>query len=126
MEKLFALTMKKHFEDEVEMPQRLRCIYAWAEKADQDNKIDAVQIDTGIAGRKRYVELNPKISLEEFREVQAMHFTHLDRVGEEIVKSFHEGLWIDQGRLRERMSVLRQSAAFMLVVCAIDIGIFFL
>ena len=123
LRRMFRGVVDNHFEDEVEMPHRLRCIYAWAEKADQDNRIDSVQIDTGIGGRKRYVELNPKISLEEFREVQQIHFTHLDRVGQELLKSFHEELWIDQGRKRERKETVRQSAAFLIGVSLVDVGI---
>jgi len=43
----------------------------------QGNKLDSVLVeDEGWTGRKRYVELSPKISLPEFREVQQEHFTH--------------------------------------------------
>lgn len=93
LQKLMKGAVMYHFENEAEMPQRLRCIYAWAEKEHQDNKIDSVHVDTGLGGRKRYVELQAKISLPEFREVQQVHFTHLDRVGQEIVKSFREDLY---------------------------------
>lgn len=114
-----------HFEDEVEMPHRLRCIYAWAEKAHQDNKIDAIHIDTGLGGRKRYVEVEPKISLSEFRDVQKEHFTHMDRVAEEMVKSFREDLWVDQGKGRQRAELQRNSFYFMLAICAVDGWIYF-
>ena len=119
--KLFHLADKTHFEDEVEMPHRLRCIYAWAEKAHQDNKLDSVLIEaSGWSGRKRYVELPPKISLPEFREVQQVHFTHLDRIGWEITKSFRENLWVDQGTGRQNAELKRECAGFLLAVCVID------
>ena len=122
--KMFRRTLKAHFLDEVEMPHRLRCIYAWANKEHQDNKIDSVLVDeVGWTGRKRYVELHPKIRLEEFREVQQEHFTHLDRVGTEFIKSFREELWIAQGKGRNRKQLIRDCALFMVVVCLIDYGI---
>jgi hypothetical protein len=97
--KTFQQANKKHFEDEVEMPHRLRCIYAWAEKEHQGNKLDSVLIEaSGWSGRKRYVELEPKISLQEFREVADIHLTHLDRIGWEITKSFREDLLVQQGK----------------------------
>jgi hypothetical protein len=115
-----------HFEDEVEMPHRLRCIYSWSEKVHQGNRIDSIQIDTGLGGRKRYVELQPKIALPEFLEVQMEHFKQLDRVGEEFVKSFREDLWCDQGRGRQRNELYWNTTYFMGVVCVIDVGIYFL
>ena len=119
--KLFQLADKTHFEDEVEMPHRLRCIYAWAEKAHQNNKLDSVLIEaSGWSGRKRYVELQPKISLSEFREVQQVHFTHLDRIGWEITKSFRENLWVDQGTGRQNAELKRECAGFLLAVSVID------
>ena len=124
--KIFQKTIKKHFDDEIEMPQRLRCIYAWAEKAHQGNKIDNVVIDTGLGGRKRYVELAPKISLPEFREVQCIHFTHLDRVGEEYIKSFRDDLHVSQGRGRQRNELYQQAGAFFTAVTIIDIIIGYL
>jgi hypothetical protein len=119
--KMFQLTCKNHFRDEVEVNHRLRCIYAWAEKADQDNKIESVLVDAdGWSGRKRYVELSPKISEAEFREVQGIHFTHLDRIGTEILKSFREDLWVAQGKRRERKDLARDCFLFLTVVSAID------
>ena len=124
LQKMFAQTIKKHFLDEVEMPHRLRCIYAWANKSHQDNAIKSVMVDEiAWTGRKRYVELPPKISLPEFREVQQEHFTHLDRVATEYLKSFREDLWIMQGNRRQRSELIRDSALFMGVVCAIDYAI---
>ena len=106
---------------EVEMPHRLRCIYAWANKGHQDNKIQSVVVDEiAWTGRKRYVELPPKISLPEFRQVQQEHFTHLDRVAAEYLKSFREDLWIRQGKGRQRAELYRDCALFMAVVCGID------
>ena len=121
MLKLFRNATKNHFIDEVEINHRLRCIYAWAEKEHQGNKLDSVLVeDEGWTGRKRYVELSPKISLAEFREVQHEHFTHLDRVGTEILKSFREDLWIQQGKRRQRSELIRDSLAFLVVVSVAD------
>jgi hypothetical protein len=120
LSKDFRKTCKNHFDDEVEINHRLRCIYAWAEKAHQDNKIDSVTVDSGWSGRKRYVELHPKIALPEFREVQQMHFTHLDRVGVEILKSFREDLWVTQGKGRQNRELMRDCALFLAVVSAVD------
>lgn len=126
LKKQFTRCVSTHFEDELEMPHRLRCIYSWAEKAHQNNKIDAVHIDTGFHGRKRYVELEPKISLAEFREVQKEHFTELDRISEEIIKSFREELWVYQGSVRERKELQRNALGFLAAVCAIDVAIFYI
>jgi hypothetical protein len=121
MLKLFQNTSKNHFEHEVEVNHRLRCIYAWAEKDHQDNKLDSVMVDAdGWSGKKRYVELNPKISLPEFREVQQEHFTHLDRIGTEIVSSFREDLWVLQGRGRERQELMRDSTIYLAAVSVAD------
>ncbi|CAJ1969658.1 unnamed protein product [Cylindrotheca closterium] len=118
--KMFDKAVQKTFEDEVEMPHRLRCIYAWAEKAHQDNKLESIMVESGWSDRKRYVELSPKISLPEFREVQREHFTHLDRIGTEILKSYREDLWVLQGKGRERKELMRDSALFMAVVSLAD------
>jgi hypothetical protein len=118
--RLFQLTKKRHFEDEVEMPHRLRCIYAWAEKAHQGNKIDSVQVDAAFGGRKRYVELEPKISLAEFREVQSEHFPHLDRIGCELIRSFREDLLVEQGKGRQNRELRRDCLLFLTVVGVID------
>lgn len=122
--KMFQKTLKTHFIDEVEMQHRLRCIYAWANKAHQNNRIESVMVEesgwSGSGGRQRYVELNPKISLSEFREVQQEHFTHIDRIGGEYLKSFREDLWIGQGSGRQSRELIRDSALFMTIVCVID------
>jgi hypothetical protein len=56
--KKFNQTIQAHFVDEVEMPHRMRCIYAWANKKHQENKIDSFLVDdAGWSGRKRFVEL---------------------------------------------------------------------
>ena len=127
MMKMITNSCSNHFIDEVEVNHRLRCIYAWADKHHQDNKLDSVLVeeDGGVAGivgggRKRYVELAPKISLEEFREVQKVHFTHLDRMGEEIMKSFREDLWVHQGKGRQNRELIRDCAAFLAVVSLFD------
>lgn len=116
----FQKACKNHFLDEVEINHRFRCIYAWAEKADQDNKLDSVLVDSGWSGRKRYVELSPKISLPEFREVQQVHFTHLDRIGTEILKSFREDIWVLQGKGRQNRELMRDCLGFLAVVSVLD------
>lgn len=126
LKKYMAAAIKYQFEDELEMPHRLRCIYAWANKAHQNNKIDNVHIDTGLGGRKRYVELTPKISLSEFREVQQEHFSHLDRIGEEIISSFRDYILVEQGRGRQRTDLQRNTMYFLALVCIIDAGIYFI
>ncbi|CAB9516632.1 expressed unknown protein [Seminavis robusta] len=125
--KAFQRASAKHFDDEVEMPHRLRCIYAWAIKAHQNNNVDSVLIEaSGWSGRKRYVELQPKISLQEFREAQQIHFTHLDRIGWEITKSFRDDLWVVQGKGRQNAELRRDCAIFLLVVGVVDYGIILL
>jgi hypothetical protein len=124
LKRFMANAVKSHFENDLEMPQRLRVIYAWANKSHQGNKIDHVLIDTGLGGRKRYVELSPKISLPEFREVQLEHFPHLNRVSEEILKSFRDDLLVQQGQGRQRTELYWNSTYFMIVVCIIDAGIY--
>lgn len=120
--KMFQQSCKKHFDVEVEINHRLRCIYAWANKADQDNQLKSVLVDeqVGWTGRKRYVELSPKISQTEFREVQEIHFKHMNRLGSEIVLSFREDLWLLQGKYRERKDLARNSFLFLTAVSAID------
>jgi hypothetical protein len=124
LKKFMTSAIKYHFENDLEMPQRLRVIYAWANKSHQGNKIDNVHIDTGLGGRKRYVELSPKISLPEFREVQLEHFPHLNRVSEEILMSFRDNLLVQQGQGRQRTELYWNSTYFMIVVCIIDAGIY--
>jgi len=121
MLKLFNKAVTNHFDIEVETPHRLRCIYAWAEKAHQNNRVDSVHIESGtIAGRKRYVELAPKLTLEEFRSEQQEHFGHLDRVGEEILSSFREDLLVEQGKGRQNKQERRDMLLFLGAVSAVD------
>jgi hypothetical protein len=129
--KTFQATLARHFRDQVETPHRLRCIYAWADKSHQNNKIDSIIVDGGeewgaassIVGRKRYVELLPKISYPEFRKEQARHFQHLDKIGEEIAMSFKEDLWVLQGKRRQNRELRRDSLLFLLGVSLVDFGI---
>ena len=131
--KTFQSTLDRHFRDQVELPHRLRCIYAWAEKSHQDNKLDSILVDaseewgagaaSAVMGRKRYVELEPKISYSEFREVQQRHFAHLDKIGEEIVTSFKEDIWLLQGKKRQNKELKRDCFLFLLGVSLIDMGI---
>jgi len=132
--KTFQATLDRHFRDQVEAPHRLRCIYAWADKSHQDNKLDSILVDaseeygaaSSIMGRKRYVELVPKISYPEFREEQARHFHHLDKIGEEIVMSFKEDLWVLQGKGRQNRELKQQCFLFLASVSLIDFGILML
>lgn len=120
--KLFQQSCKKHFVVEVELNHRLRCLYSWANKADQGNQLKSILVDeqTGWTGRKRYVELSPKISEAEFREVQEIHFKHMGRLGDELATSFREDLWVLQGKRRERNDLLRNSFLFLAGVSVID------
>ena len=129
--KTFRATLARHFRDQVETPHRLRCIYAWAEKGHQNNKIDSIHVDasedwgaaSSIVGKKRYVELEPKISYPEFRKEQERHFPHLDKMGEEIAMSFKEDLWVLQGKRRQNEELKRQCFYFLLGVSIVDLGI---
>lgn len=132
--KAFQATVARHFSDQVETPHRLRCIYAWAEKSHQDNKLDSILVDaseewgaaSSIVGRQRYVELVPKISYAEFREEQAHHFPHLDKIGEEVAFSFKEDIWVLQGNGRQNKELKRDCALFLLGVSLIDFAIIML
>ncbi len=131
--KMVDRTMKNCFDVEVETPHRLRCAYAWAEKVHQDGKTESVLVDTSEnantnsgflgGGRKRYVELDPKISYSEFRVVQSDHFPHLDRIGQELCTSLKENLWVHQGKRRQNQELKRETAGFLLVVSLIDYAI---
>lgn len=129
--KTFQATLSRHFRDQVEMPHRLRCIYAWADKSHQNNKIDSIIVDgsdewgaaSSIVGKKRYVELLPKISYSEFRKEQARHFPHLDKIGEELAVSFKEDLWVLQGKKRQNKELRRDSFLFLLGVSLVDAAI---
>jgi hypothetical protein len=121
LRRIFGNTLKTHWVNEVEMPHRLRCIYAWADKAHQDNKIDSIHVESAEwGGRRRYVELEPKISLSEFRQVQKEHFAHLDRVGQETLYSFRENLLVDQGKGRQSRELQRDCLLFLTVVSVVD------
>ena len=134
LRKAFRGTVERHFRDQAEAPHRLRCIYAWAEKEHQGNKLDSVLVDaseewgsgsaaSAVMGRKRYVELEPKISYAEFREVQKKTFPHLDRIGEEIVTSFKEDLWLLQGTKRQNKELKKDGLLFLLGISIVDLGI---
>lgn len=118
-------TIKRHFDADVEMPHRLRCTYAWADKKHQDGKVQSVTVsEEGSGGKQRYVELDPKISYEEFRDQQKDHFSHLDRVAEELSVGLKEELYISQGKGRQRSTLKKESAAFLSAVAAIDLAIY--
>ncbi len=135
--KLLDGTIKNHFDIEAEIAHRLRCIYAWADKEHQDGKTRSVLVDTNsdstgsssssergsfsfLGGRKRYVELDPKITHEEFRVIQKKHFPHADRIGEELCTSLKEDLWVHQGKGRQNQELKREVAGFLFVVTFID------
>jgi hypothetical protein len=129
--KTLRATLGRHFRDQVEAPHRLRCIYAWADKSNQNNKLDSIVVDSSddwgaassIVGRKRYVELHPKISYPEFRKEQARHFPHLDKIGEEIAMSFKEDLWVMQGKRRQNRELRRDGFLFLFGISLVDVGI---
>ena len=119
--RIFSKSAERHFDVEVEIAHRLRCLYAWADKAHQDGKIDSVLIESGtIAGRKRYVELNPKISFIEFSSTKGEIIQHLDRVSEEIISSFREDLIVDQGKGRQNRELMRDSIVGITVISVLD------
>ena len=123
-------TIRNHFDVEAEIAHRLRCIYAWADKEHQDGKTQSVLVDTNtdasgsggfsIGSRKRYVELDPKITYAEFSEVQKKHFTHLSRIGQELCTSLKEDLWVHQGKQRQNQELRREVFGFLVVVSFID------
>ena len=123
----FERNLKRHFVEDLQQPHRIRCAYAWANKAHQNNKLDSVLVEeagggvgTTLMGRKRYVELHPKISLAEFREVQAIHFPQLDRVGSELLESYRDDLLVEQGKGRQRKELLWDCSLFFTGVCVLD------
>jgi len=120
LNKLLKRTMSRCYEIEQEAPHRLRCVYAWADKAHQDNKFSAVHVSDDISGRKRYVELLPKISYEEFIDVQKSQFEFLDKIGEGYMKSLREEMWVKQGLRRQNKELVWQCAGFFVVVSLID------
>jgi len=64
--------------------------------------------------------LPPKISLAEFRQVQAIHFPQLDCVGSELLESFRDDLLVEQGKGRQRRELLRDGALFFTGLCVLD------
>jgi hypothetical protein len=146
LDRLMVKTLQHHFADELEMSNRMRCIYAWANKAHQNNKVDSILVDANLSssstsrgggvvggnigatlmGRQRYVELHPKIALDEFREVQEIHFPQLNRVGSEFLSGLRDELLVHQGKGRQNRELQRDCAIFFTVVCILDYIILFL
>lgn len=120
LNKALARTLKRCYFVENEAPHRLRCIYAWAEKAHQGGTFDAVRVSDDITGRKRYVELLPKISYEEFLEIQKEQFEFLDKIGEGYMTSLREEMWVNQGLGRQNRELMWQCAAFFAIVSVLD------
>ena len=148
--KLLDKAIKRHFDTDVEIPHRLRCCYAWADKKHQDGNVQSVLVentDSGASGdsstdgasgvgtggggggggflsaRKRFVELDPKISYAEFRDVQKENFPHLDRIAHELCTGFKEEVWILQGKGRQDAETRKEALAFLGVVSLIDMAI---
>jgi len=120
LNKTLARTIKRCYFVENEAPHRLRCIYAWADKAHQDGTFNAVRVSDDITGRKRYVELLPKISFEEFLEIQKEQFELLDKFGESYMTSLREELWVKQGLGRQNRELMWQCAGFFVLVSVLD------
>eukprot|EP00559_Dactyliosolen_fragilissimus_P002484 CAMPEP_0184864462 /NCGR_PEP_ID=MMETSP0580-20130426/15054_1 /TAXON_ID=1118495 /ORGANISM="Dactyliosolen fragilissimus" /LENGTH=639 /DNA_ID=CAMNT_0027363265 /DNA_START=58 /DNA_END=1977 /DNA_ORIENTATION=+ len=133
LRKLFQRAKQHHFEIEVELASRLRCIYAWADKAHQNSKVESVLIENNndtvssyssfSTPQKRYVELDPKISLEEFLDVQQKYLPHLEKIGSEICQSFREELLVHQGIGRQNQELKKEIMVFLLVVSVLDVAI---
>jgi hypothetical protein len=66
------------------------------------------------------VELYPKIAVQEFREVQRIHFPQLNGIGQEYMKSLREEFWIVQGKRRQNRELQRDCTLFLLGVCIMD------
>lgn len=134
--KMVNKAIKRHFDIDVEVPHRLRCCYAWADKTHQDGKLQSVLVEENqgdqseesgkssgnflTSAKKRYVELDPKISYSEFRAEQKEMFPHLDRVSQELCTGSKEELWILQGTGRQNAELKRESLAFLAVVSMMD------
>ena len=127
LKKMFSNAADNHFNLEVETPHRLRCMYAWADKKHQDNKMDSILVQNDssgiLGGKKRYVELHPKTSYDEFRMEQIKHFSHIDRIGQEIFSSFREDVWVLQGGMRQNKQLRRELYSFFIIVAITDFGI---
>jgi len=147
--KLLKRTVQKHFEIDVETPHRLRCIYAWADKKHQNGMVDSVLVEEhnpnqqggggddgdgssksgggfmGLlgTGRTRYVELDPKISYDEFKIIQEEHFPHLDKASRELCTSLKEDIWVHQGKGRQNLELKREITGFLILVGLIDVAI---
>jgi hypothetical protein len=77
-------------------------------------------IATSVMGRKRFVELHPKISLDEFREVQKIHLPELDEPALEYLRSYRNDLLVKQGKGRQNRDVMRDCSLFFTGVCVAD------
>jgi len=128
LEKMFQQTISNHFDIEIEIAHRLRCVYTWANKAHQDGKVASTLVAaSGTSFRsQRYVELNPKISFEEFREEQKSFFPQLDTTGEELMKGFKEDLLLLQGTGRQNKELKRDCITFFAFVSLIDFALYYI
>jgi len=133
LNKFMDRALANHFEMEVELPHRLRCVYAWADKKHQEGKIKSVLVDhsgadssvSAFSGRKRYVELSPKIAYDEFRVEQKPFCDHLDRVGQEFLRSFGDEILLHQGQGRQNKDARREVMVFFAVLGFADVLIAF-
>ncbi|MFN9982849.1 MAG: hypothetical protein ACK53Y_23165, partial [bacterium] len=97
-------------------------------KAHQDGKVASTLVAaSGTSFRsQRYVELNPKISFEEFREEQKSFFPQLDTTGEELMKGFKEDLLLLQGTGRQNKELKRDCITFFAFVSLIDFALYYI
>jgi len=77
-------------------------------------------VNNDLTGWKRYVELQPKISYEEYLPLQKEMFEMLDGIGKSYLESWKEDLLILQGSRRQNNQLFKECAAFFVVVSGID------
>ena len=88
--------------------------------------LKAVHVSQDGTGRKRYVELYPKISYSEFLSIQSFQFTALDKFGETFMNSFKDDLLVEQGEQRDKRETILQGLAFLTTVGILDYASYFL
>ena len=119
LRKTFDRVVGRLYDVEQEAPHRVRCVYQWADKAHQGGEFDARHTQ-GEGGNKRYVELMPKITFEEFRDIQTDVFKFLDGFGEGVGESFKEELLMNQGTGRQNRELWWQCVGFFTACSALD------
>ena len=83
--------------------------------------MEQVHVNNDLTGWKRYVELQPKISYNEFRLLQQEMFEMLDEIGTSYMKSYREDILIVQGTGRQNRQTYKEAAAFFAIVTAVDL-----